>query len=66
MTLRNRLREIRLKKNLNQQQLAELAGASQQTISDIEMERRMPSIYTVMQLSKALGVSVETLFYWEE
>ena len=66
MTLRNRLREIRLKKNLNQQQLAELAGASQQTISDIETERRMPSIYTVMQLSRALGVSVETLFYWEE
>ncbi len=66
MTLRNRLRETRQKRHLNQQQLAELAGASQQTISDIETERRMPSIYTVMQLSKALNVNVETLFYWEE
>ena len=66
MTLRNRLREIRQKKKLNQQQLAELAGASQQTISDIETERRMPSIYTAMQLSRALGVSIETLFYCEE
>lgn len=66
MTLRNRLREVRQKRSLNQQQLAELAGASQQTISDIETERRMPSIYTVMQLSNALKVNVETLFYWEE
>lgn len=66
MTLRNRLREVRQKRSLNQQQLAELAGASQQTISDIETERRMPSIYTVMQLSNALNVNVETLFYWEE
>ncbi len=64
--LRNRVKDIRIKKNLNQSALAKRAGTAQQTISDIETGRRVPSVITALLLAQALGESVETLFFWEE
>ena len=51
---------------MNQKTLAEKAGTAQQTISDIETGRRVPSIITALMLARALGKSVETLFFLED
>ena len=51
------VRRIREKKGLTQERFAELSGFSQQYISGLENGRRNPSIVTIYELAKALGVS---------
>ncbi len=48
---------FRQKRNLTQEQLAELSGFSQQYISGLEQGRRNPTIVSVYELAVALGVS---------
>ena len=57
---------MRQSRRMNQKTLAEKAGTAQQTISDIETGRRVPSIITALMLARALGKSVETLFFLED
>ena len=60
---RNRLREIRLLRNLTQADLAKSAGVSQPTVSDIERgDIVSPAHETVARLALALNVSIEELF----
>jgi transcriptional regulator with XRE-family HTH domain len=51
------VRKIRLKVGLTQEQFSERSGFSQQYISGLEKGRRNPTIVTVYELAKALGVS---------
>lgn len=51
------VRRIRLKKQLTQEDFAELSGFSQQYISGLEQGQRNPTIVTIYELAKALGVS---------
>ena len=51
------LREIRKKKKLTQEQLAEHAGLETTFISFLERGMRQPTITTIFKLSKGLGVS---------
>lgn len=51
------VKRIRERKGLTQEKFAELSGFSQQYISGLENGRRNPSIVTIYELSKALGVS---------
>ena len=53
---RNVLR-IRKSKDMTQERLAEISGFSQQYISGLEQGRRNPTVVTVYELAKALGVS---------
>ena len=48
---------IRHEKGLTQEQVEELSGHSQQYLSGLERGRRNPSVITLYELSKALGVS---------
>lgn len=50
------VRRIRQKKGLTQEQFAEVSGFSQQYISGLENGRRNPTVVTVYELAKALGV----------
>jgi transcriptional regulator with XRE-family HTH domain len=57
------LKSIRDKKKLTQEQLAELSGVDQSTISALETERmKSPSWQIVAKLANALGVQPEKLF----
>jgi transcriptional regulator with XRE-family HTH domain len=47
----------RLRKGLTQEQLAEISGFSQQYISSLEHGHRNPTVITVYELARALGVS---------
>jgi len=51
------LKRIRLEKGLTQEQLSDVSGFSQQYISGLEQGRRNPTVGTLYELAKSLGVS---------
>lgn len=51
------VRRFRTKRRLTQEQFAEVSGFSQQYISDLERGLRNPTVITLFELAKALGVS---------
>jgi transcriptional regulator with XRE-family HTH domain len=57
------VRERRIERGLSQQQLAQLSGVKQATISMIETdERRNPGIYTLEALAQAMGLGIMDLY----
>jgi putative transcriptional regulator len=62
MKLKNKIREMRLKKGYSQVELADLIGVSRQTIISIEKGVCVPSTFLALKLSKTFGKSVNDLF----
>jgi len=60
--LKNVVAETRKKKNLKQEELAEMAGISRQTLSAIE-NGTIPNGNTMINIAKVLNEKVEDLFY---
>jgi putative transcriptional regulator len=60
--LRNRIRELRTRKNLTQAELAALANVSRKTINTVENGIFIPSTIVALQLARALGARVEEIF----
>ena len=56
-----KLREVRLKKELSQGDVARILGVHRSYISGLERGRRNPSLLTVQKVAKALGVNVGDL-----
>ncbi len=52
----DRLREIRTRRLLTQEELAEKAGVSPSTVVNIERDNREPHFRTIRKLAKALDV----------
>ncbi len=57
-----KLRQIRERAGYSQQELADTAGVSQHTISEIELSRRKPQGRTLRKLAGVLGVEVADFF----
>jgi putative transcriptional regulator len=64
--LRNTLKVQRAKKDITQEQLAELVGVTRKTINTVEKGKYIPSAYLALRLSKALEVPVEELFQLDD
>jgi putative molybdopterin biosynthesis protein len=64
-SLRNNLKSIRTRLAMSQQDLANLAGVTRQTISGVESGQYAPSVEITLRLAKALGCQVEHLFWLE-
>ena len=64
--MKNRIRELRVVKNMTQEDLAEIIGVSRQTINAIEKEKFAPSLPTAFKLSKLFELSIEEIFQYEE
>lgn len=64
--LSNRLKIARAELNISQEQLANMAGVSRQTISSIETGQYCPTAKLALILSRCLKKSFEDLFYLEE
>jgi transcriptional regulator with XRE-family HTH domain len=64
----DRVRELRRRKALTQEQLAKEVGRNRATISMIEANHNVPHPSTVRRIAEALGVSPEALTdpHWEE
>lgn len=59
--LGKRLRELRLNRNLTQEQIASLIGTSKQQISTIELGMRYPSIPQLKRFASEFKVSTDFL-----
>lgn len=59
------MREARRRKGLSQQQLADRLGVSRQTVNAIESGDYNPTIRLCVGICKALGLTLNDLF-WEE
>lgn len=66
LILRNRLKETRREQKLSQAQLADLVGASRNTISSIETGVFQPTAKLALILCIALDKKFEDLFYFDE
>ncbi len=66
LKLKNRIRELRLKKGLSQTKLAELAGTTQNTISSLETGQYSPTAYLSGLLCIALDCKWEDCFYFDD
>ncbi|MBD2437592.1 substrate-binding domain-containing protein [Nostoc sp. FACHB-110] len=64
--LRNNLKSIRTRLGMSQQDLANIAGVTRQTISGVESGQYAPSVAITLKLAKALGCQVEDLFWLEQ
>lgn len=64
--MNNRLREMREKAGMTQEELAAQAGVSRQTIISLEKGKYNPSIILAYSLSKVFNISIEGLFLLDE
>ena len=60
--MKNTVRDMRMRQNLAQGQLADAMGVSRQTINSIENERYTPSLPLALALARFFGVTVEEMF----
>lgn len=64
--MKNRIRELREKKGLTQEQLGEMIGTSRQAIHAIETEKFEPSIWIAYDLSQIFECTIEEIFLFDE
>ena len=62
MDLGTRINELRCERNLRQQDLAELAGISQEAVSQIVRGRVNPTLPTLFIMASAMGLTITELF----
>ena len=63
--LKTTMKVERARRDLTQAELADLAGTTRKSVNAIEMGHMVPSTVLALKLARALGVTVETLFYLE-
>jgi putative transcriptional regulator len=63
--LKNKIKEIRKKLGITQEQLAKECGVVRQTINCIENDKYDPTLELAFKLSKTLKVKVDELFIYE-
>jgi putative transcriptional regulator len=61
--LGSRLKAVRTEAGLTQAELADRAGVSRKTINTVENGVFIPSTLLALGLARALGTTVEALFY---
>ena len=64
--MKNNLRVARAEVRMTQQQLADAAGVSRQTVNAIESGKFVPSTVLSLKMARIFGKRVEDLFILEE
>lgn len=62
MNIGNKIRELRIEKNLTQEELADRAELSKGFISQLERDLTSPSIATLIDILQCLGTSLKDFF----
>lgn len=66
VSVRSRIRELRARHDLTQEQLAQRVGVRRETIGHIEKSRYNLSLILAYRISRALGSTIEEVFLFEE
>ncbi|MFC1970552.1 helix-turn-helix transcriptional regulator [Chloroflexota bacterium] len=65
--IRNRIRRLRFDNDeMTQEELANRAGCTRQTIIALEQGKYVPSIELAFKIARVFGVSLEEVFQYEE
>ncbi len=65
--IKNRIRRLRFDQNeMTQEELANRAGCTRQTIIALEQGKYVPSIELSFRVAKAFGVPLEEVFQYED
>lgn len=64
--MKNRLEEIRKRRGIRQEDLADALEVSRQTIGSLENGRYNPSILLAFKIARYFGMSIEDIFLYEE
>lgn len=63
--LANRLKELRARHGLTQEQLGQAVGVTRQTILSIEGGNYSPSVHLALRIARRLKASLEEVFWLE-
>ena len=63
--IRNTIRELRAKRGMTQQELADAIGVTRQTVIAIEQDKYSPSLETAFRIAMVFGVPLEKVFQYE-
>ena len=63
--IENRVKELRLAREWTQEQLAEAAGVSRQSIISIERNRYVPSLELALIFARIFACSTDDIFHLE-
>jgi putative transcriptional regulator len=61
----NRIKELRVRHDWTQQQLAEAVGVSRQSINSIERNRYVPSLPLALMFARVFGCTTDAIFELE-
>jgi putative transcriptional regulator len=64
-TITNRVKELRTLRGLTQEQLAEAAGVSRQSINSIERNRYVPSLELALTFARVFACPTDHIFQLE-
>ena len=64
--IKTRIRELRARDGLSQEELAEKTGVRRETISNIEKGKYNPSLVLAWRIARVFGEAIEDVFTVEE
>ena len=64
--MKTRIKELRARHNLTQEQLADKVGVRRETILFIESGKYNPSLKLAFQIARALDEKLEEIFFFDE
>ena len=66
MKLKTRIRELRARDRLSQEELAQKVGVRRETIGNLENGRYNASLLLAHRIAKYFGLTIEEVFLFEE
>ena len=64
--LKTRIKELRARDGLKQEELARLVGVRRETIGNLEKGRYNPSLRLAMDIARVFGCTVEDIFTFQD
>ena len=64
--IHNRIKEYRARRNMKQEELAQLVGVRRETIGNLEKGRYNPSLVLAWNIAKVFDVPIEEIFTVED
>ncbi|MDD1694505.1 MAG: helix-turn-helix transcriptional regulator [Methanoregula sp.] len=64
--MKNRIKVLRAERDMTQEQLAELAGVTRNTIISMEKNKYCPSLKLAYRIAHIFGVGIDDVFTYEE